>query len=95
MMVTLQNIVKRVSYNTSINTVELMRVMSEIFKNVRYELVEGNDVEIKNFGTLRTVTVRERGVTDRDTGMTSTVPEHRAVRLFPVKDLDFITDVDE
>lgn len=88
----LQSIVKRISYGNKMNNIDLQRIVSEIIKNVKFELIDGNDIEVKGFGTFRVVEKPEHEVTDRNTGEPFTMPYHKAVRFFPTKELNFIKE---
>lgn len=86
-----KSIVKRVSYSTNVANVDLQRIVAEIVKGVKYELLDGNDIEVKGFGVFRVVEKPEHEVTDRNTGEPFTMPYHKAVRFYPTKELNFMT----
>lgn len=64
-----------------VSNASLKRIVDAVFDSIKGEVVAGNEVLIKNFGTFKTVDRAEREARNIKTGELIKVPAHKSVKF--------------
>jgi nucleoid DNA-binding protein len=80
-------LIKAVAADTDVSQKETKKVFESILIHISEELKIGNEVAIKDFGTFKVVTKRERTGRNPKTGEVIIIPTKEVVKFIPSKNV--------
>lgn len=86
-MATKQTLVEHLTHNCGLHRASAIQAVEGIIAKISECLINGDDVQIRGFGTFKNVELPERSSFNLTTGVMSTIPAHRNVRLKVSKEL--------
>lgn len=80
---TKSDIITVVANECKLSNAQAKEVVDVVFDAIKIELSKGGEVRIKDFGTFKTVTCKEKKARDLSRGIEITIPEHKKVKFAP------------
>lgn len=80
---TKSDIITVVANECKLSNAQARATVDIVFDAIKISLCKDEDVRIKDFGTFKTVTCKEKKARDLSRGTEVTIPEHKKVKFAP------------
>ena len=80
---TKSDIITVVANECKLSNAQAKEVVDVVFDAIKIELSKDGEVRIKDFGTFKTVTCKEKKARDLSRGTAIVIPEHKKIKFTP------------